>query len=39
MPRHQPETLRNAFDESIQFAYYRANIKPIVDDHGWTSET
>jgi hypothetical protein len=39
MPWHQPETLRNALDESMQFAYYRANIKSIVDDLGWTNET
>jgi hypothetical protein len=39
MPWHQPETLRNALDESMQFAYYRANIKSIVDHLGWTNET
>ena|SRR5712672_223247 len=39
MPWHQPETLRNALDESMQFAYCRANIKSIVDDLGWSNET
>jgi hypothetical protein len=39
MPWHQPETLRNGLDESMQFAYYRANITSIVDDLGWTNET
>jgi hypothetical protein len=35
----EPETLRNALDESMAFAYYRATIKSIVDDLGWSSGT
>lgn len=35
----EPEVLRNALDESMAFAYYRANVASIVDDLCWSSET
>ena len=35
----EPDLLRNAIDESMAFAYSRANVAPIAENLGWSEAT